>query len=93
MGGNDWAQGHDEDLVNGWIFQEAILEGLSPVQICRIGHDGGGVGQVLTGQLQHLPYPLLAAPNLGDRNQFPICFNPEQGFDVHKAADDGRTLG
>ena len=31
MGGNDWAEGHDEDLVNGRILQEAVLEGLGPV--------------------------------------------------------------
>ena len=93
VGGNDGSQGHDEDLVDGWTFQETVLEGLGPVQVCRIGHDGSGVGQVLAGQLQHLPHPLLAAPDLGDGNQLPICFNPEQGFDVHKAPDDGRPLG
>ena len=31
VGGNDGAQGHDEDLVDGWTFQEAFLEGLGPV--------------------------------------------------------------
>lgn len=31
VGRNDWAEGHDEDLVNGRIFQEALLEGLGTV--------------------------------------------------------------
>ena len=51
MGGNDWAQRHDKDLINGRIFQEAFLEGLGPIQVSRVGHDSGGMGQVLAGQL------------------------------------------
>ena len=51
VGRNDWAQRHDKDLINGRIFQEAFLEGLGPIQVSRVGHDSGGMGQVLAGQL------------------------------------------